>query len=769
MNLNGAKLKNFYGISTLLSDDGDENAKGVILSHYQRPYRWESEHIEKLIHDWADNKLKNSSSRLTEKDTSGESFKYFSGCVVSVFDSSNHHQLVDGQQRITTLFLANFMLFLISREMVFKMLRGDASKMRFNSCFEILLHSSRFIFNDFSYNRKLTELKQKLEQELEQETSSEDKGDNNNIALNSFLNLVPVFLEKHKDIDKDIDIYQSRMRDLLIANPPNDGSKNLFLTYTRKSFNSYIKNILSSTVYSLRNDSKPSLDILKKNADSRPLNVLEEKYFNSLNTIFTRSKNLIDDLDLKDTSIKSWELAKHQLDLINRFMYEVNFCLVQTNSKKDAYKLFEVLNDRALALDDLDLIKNLFYQQFVEINTPNDDDESKESKIKEIDDHLDLLDNQWVERIFPPNMGIHKKKLITLFAITYITGSQNLKYNTNSDYRDALATKFKKNPHEYTFRDIQRDFNIFYTCTLFVDYFELTFKKKDLKALEAQYKPKLSVTVRTVHFLNALNQEGVLSALVNSILRFIQNQYPYFLAEDPNKQIEFKDSIHEIFSNIVSGTDAINQQAKHLWQYSMYSKDAKGPRDFAKKVISKNNLESPTSEIVKISTDEQPELEETFTGFLMQWQYKEHDSKNSFKPRILFAILVQADLDKKQIKVAQRQLPMSPEECAKLELDHMEPNKIELSNEKQYFQHSSRQIIVNGIGNMMPIDKVNNGRKGNAPLTPDTIEYYSFIGDNQHFLLAEISNFLESYGIREGFFNERRDRLIELFKQGVKL
>lgn len=38
----------------------------------------------------------------------------------------------------------------------------------------------------------------------------------------------------------------------------------------------------------------------------------------------------------------------------------IKFCVIITGNENDAYTLFEVLNDRALDIEDLDLIKNLF-------------------------------------------------------------------------------------------------------------------------------------------------------------------------------------------------------------------------------------------------------------------------------------------------------------------------------------------------------------------------------------------------------------------------
>ena len=47
MDLKGAELRNFYAISQCINDRVGKNY-GVKVPHYQRPYRWEKENVEKL-------------------------------------------------------------------------------------------------------------------------------------------------------------------------------------------------------------------------------------------------------------------------------------------------------------------------------------------------------------------------------------------------------------------------------------------------------------------------------------------------------------------------------------------------------------------------------------------------------------------------------------------------------------------------------------------------------------------------------------------------
>jgi len=75
-------------VKALLSS---ENGIKFIIPEYQRPYSWTDEQIETLFNDLLD---------FTEKDDP----TYFLGCIVSCANG-NTLEIIDGQQRITSLFL----------------------------------------------------------------------------------------------------------------------------------------------------------------------------------------------------------------------------------------------------------------------------------------------------------------------------------------------------------------------------------------------------------------------------------------------------------------------------------------------------------------------------------------------------------------------------------------------------------------------------------------------------------------------------------------
>ena len=74
-----------------------------VIPEYQRPYSWEEEQVLALFDDIWDFSIQNAND---------ESKFYFLGTIVSFVNENGEMEIIDGQQRITTLFL----LFKSSRE-----------------------------------------------------------------------------------------------------------------------------------------------------------------------------------------------------------------------------------------------------------------------------------------------------------------------------------------------------------------------------------------------------------------------------------------------------------------------------------------------------------------------------------------------------------------------------------------------------------------------------------------------------------------------------
>lgn len=85
---------NKQSVETLL---GSGKSKPFVIPEYQRPYAWTDEQVETLFEDlWEFT----ATSGGTERESS-----YFLGSVVSYENENGEQEIIDGQQRITSLFL----------------------------------------------------------------------------------------------------------------------------------------------------------------------------------------------------------------------------------------------------------------------------------------------------------------------------------------------------------------------------------------------------------------------------------------------------------------------------------------------------------------------------------------------------------------------------------------------------------------------------------------------------------------------------------------
>lgn len=76
---------------------GSGKSKPFVIPEYQRPYAWTDEQVETLFEDLWDF---TATSGGTERESS-----YFLGSVVSYENEDGEQEIIDGQQRITSLFL----------------------------------------------------------------------------------------------------------------------------------------------------------------------------------------------------------------------------------------------------------------------------------------------------------------------------------------------------------------------------------------------------------------------------------------------------------------------------------------------------------------------------------------------------------------------------------------------------------------------------------------------------------------------------------------
>lgn len=727
MDLKGAEIRSFKEIGQIINDNSKRQYP-LKVPHYQRPYRWKRENVEKLIDDWFSHEEKSD---------------YFCGSIVTVTHDNKPHDLIDGQQRFTTLFLANYINFMVLKSLVFSTLKYQAYAMRFMTLYDEMLDSLNYVI-------------------------SLDSGGSGLFSQAGLKNLKDSILEEigSDNIDGAIEIFSESFSDKSIEEKIL--RRNLILQYDRRSFNDALKKVMGALKINLENESDIHFSI-SLDAAAVPYTDNENTYVQAIEAIFYNIRDKVVFETSSAAKIKSVQMALSFKKIVTDFIDEVKVCIVQTGNPDDAYTLFEVLNDRALALDDLDLIKNEFYKNYVLKGGDTSEDEK--------DELLQALDNRWVDDIFR-NTQEYEKKLITYLAVGYITGSETIKYDYSKGYRDALKAYFNNYNSSNPYISISRDFNIFLACKSFIEKFNLKYQKKDLAALQAEYSEDASASLKVVHLLYAKDQFGVLIGFSNYVFRNIEEITPDF-------NIRVVDEILDIILKPkYKGSDSVINdihskctiQAQNLWQVAIMAKDYKRPRAFAIGLIRDNFLNSSRVTESNITIEINKDLNLEFESWLRSWRYSSN-SKNTLSVRILFARLIKMKLDKgsNQFSKATITNSISQDNVVEMQLDHIEPVNIDGVAKNKYFDHINRERYVNELGNMMPLPGSENRDKSNKPVM-ESFKFFEKSGLQDHFIILHTKDLFEKnrslaaqttdyYVPTESFFDKRKEVLISWFKE----
>lgn len=523
----------------------------------------------------------------------------------------------------------------------------------------------------------------------------------------------------------------------------------LTLSYDRTSFDTAILSSLRRCCIYLHEHRKPEIGFygLDEVASEH-----EKRYIGALQVIFNKFNELV------DVSVeKPFDRAKAIVASIGKCLEEISLCVVQTGNADDAYTLFEVLNDRSLALDDLDLIKNQFYKNFVLKNSVLSEDE--------VDRTLQILDDQWVDKIFG-NQGDQKRKLIAYLSIVFITGDESVIYNRGDGCRRAIQA-YLKGLDNYSKDQIIKHFNIFESCKVLLDAADVKFKSKDLVSLESEFDSKSSVLKKSVNLLMALNQEGVLSGLVNFVLKYIEKSG----GQDSGNQdlySKFSPGVIKIELEKYMGSGLpvkVTEQSRRVWQISIFSNTAEIPRGFSVELIKHNNLKSDTWDLRE--SGDREKAKNDFIEWMSNWRY----SSSHLKVRLLFARLISLTPGKDG-ELVRKPLALGVEEVSKLQLDHIEANKPDSSHSEKYFDDEEREGFIQGLGNMMPLPAPVNVQKSNKPMS-ESFGFYDSAGIGAgHHLYDSAFELFHKYnenGVPEKeFFQMRKEQLKTLFLEAAE-
>lgn len=444
--------------------------------------------------------------------------------------------------------------------------------------------------------------------------------------------------------------------------------------------------------------------------------------------------------------------------------------MISTPIEDEAYTLFEVLNDRSMALTNLDLLKNLFFKTYAQ--TSSDSDEVKSQNIK-------LLDDLWCGEIFKKNRSDSCHKLISLLAVAYISGKETLtNKRSDKDFREAIKSYLNQYISDekkyYDFEKINRDFHIFLCCADILDGAGIKYSNEKSLAYESAYTNK-STVYKTLHFLKGNKQDTMMVGLVAVILNYIRHNTnnENFVKE------KYKETIHSIMNN---GIQEVSDEARSLWRMAMKNSDIRPALGFSNRMLGSNNLKSKIFKITSLTENELTNMTNSFNDWLDNWTYKK---SSTFKIRMLFAKAFNLTFDGKKYVNKPFQLTLQQvtktddngrlrKEFPSLDIDHMEPSKEEDFQLSSFFKHNNRTGIINQLGNMMILTSTANRSKSNSPME-SVFWYLEEMNLQDHFLTKNIRDLLSEFHTKYGeiqiptekFFDERKKYLMEVFSQIV--
>ncbi len=671
MDLQFAELANFEKV-IYPKANGISTTGKIIVPHYQRPYSWDESMIEQLISDWY-------------KSIEVKNRGYFSGAVVTALDEQSRQQLIDGQQRFTTIYLLNFLRFLLLRVCLRETHQLKTTK--FTEYLSLYLESYRLLFNESdidSLKEKVEELKSEVDDIRNCEKDDAEKLiEKFEINLKNILS-IPEMSEADVDYSS---IHKNLLEKLLEKN-------SLVLEYSRDAYNKKLLTVLSNTIVTLGNQSNPKLIVNYESDSKNDIKKVDERYVIALKAIFQSF------YDLSNSEKKPIDRSIKIISLMTEFLDDVGLCLITTGSEKDAYILFEVLNDRSMSLTDLDLIKNDFYKRFCLAN--------KDKSSEVLDNQIEERDNQWGESIFPESIGKADSTHISYFFSVFLSGDTDYKLIDKESHRKRISEYLnKKRELDYSDNDFRKDFTLFEFFTKIVTVFRLRHRKKDQFSLEAEYKADASRVYKTIHFLNAMDQPGVLVAVVVAIVKYYIDTY----------SINHKNIDAEEFSKFIEEL-SIHKHKHHeleslcleIWKLSLMSKDYTIPKKVANDIVKFNNLTVSTPYNFNIGSTYLVEAKDSFSNWLDVWKYGE----KSLHIKTLFSLLIKGYMEDGHVNFGKFNTTLEPSEVAKIELDHMEPRNPS-SESEAYFIDEEREFYVNGLGNIFPLIKSVNISKSAQP------------------------------------------------------
>lgn len=730
MNLEGAYLRNIFKM--ICEKEKEEEAKPlkVKIPYYQRPYEWEERHIKNLIIDYEKN------SELKKEDPS-----YFVGSVVLVSDPSRKEipLVIDGQQRVTTVFLLNYIKYLLHISKIDDLLEKHRG-VRLSREMDNMVRCYKYLVGTNKVN-ELQELASELDSELEKWDLERDE---------SILDRYRAEYKKKVGlpIGKDLANLNLYMTQWKSARARAMKNEEFAIEYSRKSLNDKLAEALRNVAIVFSSSYTPRFETSYLGEDA-----IVKQYINAMNWIFSALENT-----KKVRAVKEpLEKVDCYIEIINDMLKNLEFCVIVSAETDDAYTLFEVLNDRSCKVSDISLIKNKYLKRYC-VTT---DDKNEDENIEEIDELWgSIFDDSIIEK---------KVGKISYFATVYLTGNQTLDDKNNPKYREEIE-KYLNHYSKYSFEQLKADIKVYEMIREIVK--ELPETTGMNKSIENENSMEKSVTYRTLQATNAFGYTGVLVAEVCLILRKYMELHP-----EPVDIDKYKQYLKELFwdkDHKKHDFEDIHHWFFEMWKVLFLAKDSTKPRKIAQDIISKSYRESTTFPVCSISSQIKADIDKEFESWFEDWKYS--DARSKYRVKVLFLHLVH--MKKDGGKLVCKEINLKFNNPNKIQLDHLDAQKPQFNFQGAYYESEvgkMRETMIQSIGNIMILDQSSNNSKDNVPLQR-ALGFYD--GFSSHWLVTEIKELLEDVSNHrkfmigteeilvpnEKFFVERKNRLKMYFK-----
>ena len=759
--LDTAEIKDLQSLIT------NGNILNIKVKFYQRPYRWTAKKVTDLFEDYRDNR----ESALMNGDNSKE---YFIGAVVFVDERVQEekdsgkiwkYQVVDGQQRFTTLFLFNYIKYILLVKKVDEAARGNKSR-DFNASLEAM----EACYKGFIGENNLNEI-ERANSDLSNafDNANQQRIDIDLKDLNKWRQRVGWIA----DPDISANDYYEKCRAAMYSFLQNE---ELGITYENDNFNKYFKEALAKIVIKFSNASEAAFCLESvEDYDENDETQVEFPYVQRAFGIFEQIKQLYKVIN--PNAADSYIKLCGYINLIDEMLENIKLSMIVSSDEDDAYKLFETLNDRSESVNDLELLKNYFYKTYTETSG-----EPQKQVLK----NISMLDNRWRDIFFKYE---ELEPEIFEYMTVFFTG--NTSKNTNERKRKLIKnylSSYKRTYKPYSFEVINRDF-------YYIEYIQkilLKIHRIDMTAMR-----KVSEDSQMSLFIeNDMN-----ASIVKRALGLAMNlPYPVVVAS------LICDIIHNYANNTNNGTsfdiyleDVFNEErcknkypglwkdACVLWKATILSRNYESPKLLSDILAEKCNISrisvSRTVEDQIIQFDanvlEESEVYKEFQEWISEWKFTDGAGKLKIK-NLFMHLFLKYDLDKNtgKLKRASHIVRTYANEAIKQDLDHMDANGTgtDKQNKIRYFHYNltDRKYFTNGLGNMIPLPVAINRGKHNTPMK-DTLAAFSeenlngWIFDEAIDLFQKNHTIINNYEVpTKDFFNKRKDLLIAYFMRIVK-